>query len=187
MADPQDLARDAALVMAARAGEQSAFTQLLQLHRAAVFRVCRNHVGEDTEALDLTQEAFAAAFAALASFDTARSFRTWILRVAVNKCHDWARRRRVRRFFAFARPLEAALEVADPAAGPERALAQRQEVERLRRAIASLPVSLKDPLILFAIEGLSQAQTADVLGLTQKAVELRIARAKRKLAEMMEG
>lgn len=173
--------------MAARAGEQTAYTQLLQLHRAAVFRVCRNHVGEEAEALDLTQEAFAAAFAGLARFDTARSFRTWILRIAVNKCHDWARRRKVRRFFALARPIEAALDIADDAIGPEDALADRQEVARLREAVALLPQGLKEPLILFAIEGLSQTETADVLGLTQKAVELRVARAKRRLAEMLEG
>jgi RNA polymerase sigma-70 factor (ECF subfamily) len=187
MADPQDVARDAALVMAARAGEQSAYAQLLQAHRAAVFRVCRNHLGEEAEALDLTQEAFASAFAALASFDVTRSFRTWILRIAVNKCHDWARRRKVRRFFAFAKPLDAALHIADPVAGPEDALAHRQEVGRLRHAIASLPTALKEPLILFAIEGLSQAETADVLGMTQKAVELRVGRAKRRLREIMEG
>lgn len=185
MPDPQDVARDAALVMAARAGEQSAYTQLLRLHRAAVFRVCRNHVGEEPEALDLTQEAFAAAFAALARFDTARSFRTWILRIAVNKCHDWARRRKVRRFFAFAGPIEVAFDIADPATSAENALGDRQEIAQLRSAIASLPQGLKDPLILFAIEGLSQAETADVLGLTSKAVELRVARARRRLAEIM--
>lgn len=187
MPDPQDLARDAALVMAARAGKQSGYTQLLQVHRAAVFRVCRNHVGEEAEALDLTQEAFAAAFTTLARFDTSRSFRTWILRIAVNKCHDWARRRKVRRFFAFARPIEAALDIADDAASPEDALSHREEIARLRRALASLPPPLKEPLILFAIEGLSQAETAEVLGLTQKAVELRVARARRRLAEIMEG
>lgn len=187
MPDPQDLARDAALVHAARAGEQSAYTQLLQVHRAAVFRMCRNHVGEEAEALDLTQEAFAAAFAALAGFDTARSFRTWILRIAVNKCHDWARRRKVRGFFAFARPIETAFDIADNAASPEDVLADRQEIAHLRQAVAALPLGLREPLILFAIEGLSQAETADVLGLTQKAVELRVARAKRRLSEIMEG
>jgi len=185
MADPADLLRDAALVARARAGEQGGYAELMRAHRAAVFRLCRHHVGDEHEALDLTQETFAAAFAALTRFDPARSFRAWILRIAVNKCHDWARRRAVRRFFTFAQPLDAALELAAPAMPLDDALAAKQAVERMRGAIAALPAALKEPLILCAIEGMSQAEAAQVLGVSEKAVETRIYRAKRRLAEML--
>ncbi len=187
MADPADLARDASLVAAARSGDQSAYAELLRLHRGAVFRLCRNHLGEEAEALDLTQESFAAAFAHLAGFDPARLFRTWILRIAVNKCRDWSRRRKVRRLFTFARPLEEAIQVADPHVLVDDALAARQQMDRLRRAIASLPDTLKDPLILCAIEEMSQAAAGEVLGITAKAVESRIYRARQRLAEILAG
>ena len=187
MADPADLARDAGLVASARGGEQSAYAELLRLHRGAVFRLCRNHLGEEAEALDLTQETFAAAFAHLPAFDPARSFRTWILRIAVNKCRDWARRRKVRRLFTFARPLDEASQVADPQLPVDDALGTRQQLERLRRAIVSLPVTLKDPLVLCTIEEMSQADAAEVLGITAKAVETRIYRARQRLAEILAG
>jgi RNA polymerase sigma-70 factor (ECF subfamily) len=149
--------------------------------------LCRNHVGEEAEALDLTQETFASAFAALSSFDPTRSFRTWILRIAINKCHDWARRRAVRRIFTFARPLDDALDVADKSPGPEDVLAASQDIRHLRQAIARLPMTLKDPLVLCALEGMSQADAAQLLGISEKAVETRIYRAKRRIAEILEG
>lgn len=178
---------DPALVAQALAGRQPAFSMLMSRHRDAVFRLARNHLGNDADALDVTQECFVAAFLALARYDPARPFRGWVLRIAINKCHDWARRRAVRRFFAFARPIDDALDVADRGPDPEAALASSGEVARIRRAVAALPASLKEPLILCALEGLSQDEAAAVLGMTRKAVETRIYRARQKLSVLLEG
>ena len=109
------------------------------------------------------------------------------MRIALNKCHDWARRRAVRRFFAFARPLEDAFDVADSAPGPEAALASAAEVARIQQAIAALPAALKEPLILCSIEGMEQEAAAALLGISRKAVETRIYRARQKLGQALEG
>ncbi len=178
---------DADLVAQALSGQQSGFTGLMERHRASVFRLARSHVGDEDEALDVAQECFVSAFAALHRFDPARPFRTWLLRIALNKCHDWARRRAVRRFFSFARPLEEADEIADDAPNPEAALASSAEVTRIQQALAALPAALKEPLILCALEGLSQDEAAAVLGVSRKAVETRIYRARQKLSVMLEG
>lgn len=178
---------DAALVAQALRGRQAAYGALMARHREAVFRLARNHLGNDTDALDVTQECFIAAFAALARYDPARPLRSWLLRIALNKCHDWARRRAVRRLFAFAKPLDDALDVADLAPDPEAALGSAREVARIRAAIARLPAQLKEPLILCGIEGLSQDEAAQVLGTSRKAIETRIYRARRKLSELLEG
>nr|WP_245405805.1 sigma-70 family RNA polymerase sigma factor [Sphingobium sp. Sx8-8] len=165
--------------------QQSAYGELMRRHRDAVFRLARGHAGDATEALDITQEAFIAAFAALARYDAARPFRLWIARIAINKCHDWARRRAVRRFFTFARPMEEAVAMADPAATPEEAVQSERELQRINAAIAALPVNLKDVLVLRAIEGASQAEAAQILGISEKAVETRLYRARNKLAEQL--
>lgn len=178
---------DAALVAQALAGVQSAFTVLLARHRDAVFRLARSHVGSEADALDVTQEAFISAFAALRSYDPARPLRGWLLRIALNKCRDWSRRRAVRRMFSFARPLDEALDVIDPGPDPEASLASAREVAAIRAAISSLPSQLKEPLILCAIEGLSQDEAAQVLGTSRKAIETRIYRARQKLSELIEG
>lgn len=178
---------DAALVSAALGGRQSAFAALLARHREPVFRLARGHVGGEADALDITQETFIAAFAALARYDPARPLRGWLLRIALNKCHDWGRRRAVRRLFAFARPLDEALDVADGGPDPEAALGSSREVARIRAAIAALPAQLKDPLLLCAIEGLSQDEAAQVLNVSRKAIETRIYRARQKLSAVLEG
>ncbi|WP_375196865.1 RNA polymerase sigma factor [Sphingobium sp.] len=176
---------DPELAALALAGQQSAYAELMRRHRDAVFRLARGHAGDATEALDITQETFISAFAALARYDGARPFRLWIARIAINKCHDWARRRAVRRFFAFARPMEEAGAVADSAPSPEEAAHSQAELRRINAAIAGLPGNLKDVLVLRAIEGASQAEAAQILGISEKAVETRLYRARNKLAEQL--
>ncbi len=178
---------DSELVARALAGQQTAYSALLKRYREPVYRLARSHLGDESEALDVTQECFIAAFAALARYDPQRPFKAWILRIAINKCHDWRRRRMVRRLFTFARPLDEAAQVADLAPDPESVLAARGEADRLRAALADLPDKLKDPLLLCALEGLSQDEAAALLGVSRKTVETRIYRARQKLTELLEG
>ena len=176
---------DGELAALALAGRQHAYSVLMARHREPIYRLVRSHVGDGDEALDVTQQSFVAAFAALARYDRERPFRVWLSRIAINKCHDWARRRTVRRLFSFARPIGEAAEVAAEAVPADRALVGAQQLEAVMRAIASLPDSLKEPLILRTIEDLSQAETAEVLGISAKAVEVRLYRARARLAEML--
>jgi RNA polymerase sigma-70 factor (ECF subfamily) len=176
---------DRALAARALAGQQSAYGTLMQRHRDAVYRLARGHVGDADEALDITQETFVAAFAALARYDGTRPFRIWIARIALNKCRDWARRRAVRRFFTFAKPMDDALAIASTDATPEEAAHSHREVARINAAIAMLPTNLKDVLLLRTIEQMSQADVAQILGVTQKAVETRLHRARAKLTEIL--
>jgi RNA polymerase sigma factor (sigma-70 family) len=185
VAVPPDIADDRSAVAAALGGRQAGFTWLMDEHRAAVFRYARGQVRDEGEALDITQECFVSAFAALRRYDPARSFRTWLLAIAVNKCRDWARRRAVRRFFAFAVPLEDALGVSDAAPDPEAALGSAQQVAHIRSALAQLPATLREPLVLCTMEGLDQVQAGEVLGISRKAVETRIYRARQKLSELL--
>jgi RNA polymerase sigma-70 factor (ECF subfamily) len=176
---------DGELAALALAGRQAAYSELLTRHRATVFRISRHHSGDDDAALDLTQQSFIAAFAALKRFDPSRSFAHWISRIAINKCHDRARRRKIRQFFSFARPLDAAHDVADPAIAADTQAADRQELQRTMAAIAILPAKLKEVLILRTIEGRSQAETAAILKVSEKAVETRLYRAREKLGAIL--
>ncbi len=183
MSPPLAECSDRELAGLALAGQESAYGELMRRHRDAVFRLARGHVGSATEALDVTQETFISAFASLARYDRARPFRLWISRIAINKCHDWARRRAVRRFFTFARPIEEAAAVADGAMTPEDEAQSQEGLARIQAAIAALPTNLKDVLLLRTIEGLSQVEVARTLGVSEKAVETRLYRARQKLGE----
>ena len=177
---------DGELASLSLVGREAAFGELVRRHRSALYRLALGSVGDPDEAFDIVQETFVSAHLALKRYDPARPMRAWLVAIAINKCRDWARRRKVRRFFSFALPIDAAVEnVREDRPGQDVQAADRQELARLRRAIAELPSSLREPLVLHAIEGMSQADAASVLAVTEKAVETRLRRARIKLAAML--
>lgn len=174
---------DAGLVAAALTGDRMAFTTLMGRHKDAIYRFVRRYVGDADEAFDLVQETFVACWSALDSFDPKRSFPTWLRRIALNKCRDWSRRRRVREFFFRALPLEAAasrISTLDPETDVD---ANEAQAAKLDAAIAALPPTLKEPLLLTVFEGLTHLEVANLLGISVKAVELRVYRAKQRLRQ----
>lgn len=178
---------DGELAALSLAGREAAFGEIVRRHREPLFRLARSHTGDADEALDLVQETFVSAYRSLARYDPERPLRTWLSAIALNKCRDWGRRRTVRRFLTFARPLDdpAAGQVADPAPGPDAEADDRAALGRVARAVSELPARLKEVLILRAVEGLSQAQTAALLKVSPKAVETRLHRARSRLAALL--
>ena len=181
MSRPPAAPDDAALVGAALGGDQRAFTEIMGRHKGAVYGFIRRYVGDHDEAHDLVQETFVSAWAALSGFERDKSMAAWLRRIALNKCRDWSRRRRVRSFFYGATSIEASPRALSAPMGS----GDREEesmLSALDTALAALPKALKEPLLLSALEGLSHKETADLLGVSPKAVETRIYRARRILA-----
>jgi len=177
---------DGELAALALAGRQPAYGELVRRHRSRVYRLARAHIGDADEALDVTQASFIAALASLKRYDPDRPFQAWLSRIAINKCRDWRRRRTVRRFFAFAAPISEADRIADTAPNAEQTVGDAEELRYAMAMIASLPSSLKEPLILRTIEEKSEAETAEILGISPKAVEMRLYRARARLAELLQ-
>ncbi|HEX4049921.1 MAG TPA: RNA polymerase sigma factor [Steroidobacteraceae bacterium] len=176
---------DATLVRQALAGEDAAFAQLMGRHKQWAYRFVRRYVGNTDDAYDVLQETFFSAWLALGRYQPERPFEGWLRRIALNKCRDRARRDAVRRVFARLAGEEGETEaLPDPGPGPEAAVATDQEVAQLERSLAALPRSLKEPLLLTALEGLSHQQAGELLGLNAKAVEMRIYRARERLAAL---
>jgi RNA polymerase sigma-70 factor (ECF subfamily) len=176
---------DAEVVALALAGRQDAFRELLARYREPIYRFIRASTGDAQEALDLTQDTFVAAFAALGRFDRSRPLLTWLRRIALNKCRDWGRRRRLRTMLWRTAQIDAAHDVPDDAIAPDVQAADRTELARVNAAIVRLPARLRETLILRTVEGLGQAETAEVLGISEKAVETRLYRARSKLSELL--
>lgn len=176
---------DATLIGRCLVGESQAQRALVERHRPAIWRLARNATGSAEEAFDIAQETFVAAFAALGRYDASRPFGAWLTRIALNKCRDWSRRRAVRRMFEFAMPEGLGAAHTDDTPLPDRIASGRAELAAVSLAIASLPVRLKEVLLLRAVEGMGQAQTAALLGISEKAVETRLARARVKILDVL--
>lgn len=163
---------------AARRGERGAFDALMRREKAGLYAFVRRHVGDPDEAVDVTQEAFVAAWRAIGRYDPARPFGVWLRAIALNKCRDHARRTRVRRLFL------GVLAVQPPPAPPEDD-GRDHSLARLDRAIARLPDRHREPLLLTTAGGLSHEEAGRVLKLSAKAVEMRLYRARQALALLL--
>lgn len=176
---------DGELTALALGGQERAYREFMRRYREPVYRLVRSTIRDGEEALDVTQESFVAAFAALKRYDPERPFKLWISRIAINKCRDWGRRRAVRAFFTRALPIENAFDSSSDGASPETEAEDRAELKRVSSAIAELPAKLREALVLRAIEGMTQADAAEALGVTEKTVETRLYRARLALADIL--
>jgi RNA polymerase sigma-70 factor (ECF subfamily) len=178
---------DQELVARARAGHEAAYRELLIRYKAVVYRLIVKHIGDADEAMDLTQETFVAGFSALARYDGERPFRIWIARIALNKCRDWGRRRKVRAFFSRALPLESAHHVASDTPAPDMEASDRLELARVRAAIGQLPANLREVLLLRGMDEVSQSEAAAMLDVSEKTIETRLYRARIRLKALLAG
>lgn len=178
---------DAALAARAIRGDRSAFNLIVRRYQESLYRFIRRYVGDADEAYDLLQETFVSAWQAIGRYDAARPAATWLRRIALNKCRDWGRRRTVRRFFYGAGTLDETTTAPDTSAPEDADDAHETALISLDRAIAALPGQLKEPLLLTAFEGLSQAAAGEVLGISAKAVETRVYRARKMIAEALKA
>ncbi|TSP14635.1 MULTISPECIES: RNA polymerase sigma factor [Cupriavidus] len=180
---------DRLLARQAADGNQRAFGQLVERHGIALAQAARSFGVPETDIDDVVQDTFVAAWHALDDFDPDRPFRAWLFRIGLNKMRDLYRFRRVRQFLFGAEDLgemELAGGVANEEPGPEQRVAARRDLARVIRTLDKLDRSSREAIVLTAIVGMSQPEAAAVLGMSAKAVEGRIARARAKLAAVLE-
>jgi RNA polymerase sigma factor CnrH len=185
-ASPPSQDADGALAQRALAGDDAAFTLLMQRHKASLYRFVRRYVGHDDDAFDILQESFVSAWKALRRFDTQRPFPVWLRQIALNKCRDHGRRRVLRAIVRYVSGEHDDAPAGARWANPEAALRTDETLQQLDAAIVSLPVTLREPLILCVFENLSHREAAQLLGISEKAVETRLYRAKRELAARLD-
>jgi RNA polymerase sigma-70 factor (ECF subfamily) len=162
-------------------------------HRYAprVYNLARRMLSSDADAEDVTQDVLLQVVRKLPTFRGESAFPTWLHRVTVNAALAHRRKGQTQRDHLSATPLEAALEEAPHgrvrrwSVGPEEAALDRETQELIERAIAELPDEYRDVLVLADVEGLPNAETAQLLGVSVPAVKSRLHRARLKLRDAL--
>lgn len=177
---------DGRLVVAARAGDQDAFSELIMRHADRIFRVTHRITRHREDAEDAVQESIANAFVHLASFTGASRFSTWLTRIAINAALLRLRRKRWSREVPMEEPKEpgsrpAFCAVIDASPNPEESYAKYELDRILKVAIARLRPTLRKTVEVYGLQQNTLQETAQILGISTTAVKARIFHARRAL------
>jgi RNA polymerase sigma-70 factor, ECF subfamily len=176
---------DADLVRAAAGGDRDAFDELVRRHQSAIVNLARAMTGGREDAEDLAQEVFIRAWKGLGRFRGESQFRTWLHGIALNVIRTHRGRLARLRAMFFTRPAGAEHDPVDSAAVDDRvddALALRQRIDR---ALAQLPATLREALVLRDVQGFEYREIAEALGVPIGTVESRIFRARQRLRPLL--
>jgi RNA polymerase sigma-70 factor (ECF subfamily) len=176
---------DATLVERVRAGDPAAFELIMRRYNRRLFRLARGVLKNGAEAEDAVQEAYVRAYDKLDDFIGPAGFSAWLGRIIVNEALGRLRKRgRVISFDDYARSAEGGADVrrietmTARQPDPERLAASGELRRLLEDAIDTLPDDFRAVFVLRAVEGMSVAETAEVLSIRPETVKTRFHRAR---------
>jgi RNA polymerase sigma factor (sigma-70 family) len=163
--------------MSAAESRDDRFARLLGEHDRALRRLASSYERDPAKQQDLVQDIWLAVWQALPRFRGDCSERTFVFRIAHNRAvsHiDYSQRRHVE-------TLDEDAPFAAPGPDPESSLSQQQRHERLRNAVQDLPIAMRQVVVL-TLEGMSNADVAEIVGISENNVAVRLTRARAALA-----
>lgn len=178
---------DPDLVRAVQRGEPGAMDDLIRGTYTDVYALCRRLLGDPADAADATQEVYLRVVKSVLAFRGESAFGTWLHRVATNVCMTMLRRRGdVRARGQSAGWLDDPFdELASQEASTEDRVADADLARRTAQALSRLPDDAREVVLLRDVQGLSTKETAEVLGVSEGAVKVRLHRAHTKLRELV--
>ncbi|HEU4508655.1 MAG TPA: sigma-70 family RNA polymerase sigma factor [Pyrinomonadaceae bacterium] len=167
------LSTDEVIVERALTGDAEAFGEIVRRWERRIFALTYGMLGREEDARDATQETFLAAFRNLRGFRGEAKVSSWLHRIAVNQCISRQRRVKVRGESALED--ETGSSFAGPVShSPVHVAEGRQETLAVRRAINSLPVELRQVVVMKEFEELTFREIADALDLPLSTVKSRL-------------
>jgi RNA polymerase sigma-70 factor (ECF subfamily) len=164
--------------------QTSLFLNWLGEHGASVMKVARAYTLTSEECQDLAQEILLQAWRSVPNFEGKASAATWFYRVALHTAMNWHRKDKTRR--SRQQPLLAVHTVVTDGCDSAEQAQQRETVEQLYQAIRKLPKT-DAALVLLYLDELSYQEMAEVLGISESNVGVKLNRAKKALSELMNG
>lgn len=171
---------DAVLLARARQGDDAALNALVGRHLGAVYDLSLRVLGEADLAEDAAQETWVLALRGLDGFRGDASFRTWVLRIAMNTARSALRRRGRRR--------ETVLkdDLMEDGADPARAAVTRTEAERVAGALEALPPKQRMAVSLRIHQGLSYREVGEMLDCSEVSARVNYHHGIKRLRELLQ-
>lgn len=177
----QEAGTDEQLMARIAGGDRHAFDALAKRHLSRVYSIARCMVKRQADAEDVAQEVFTRVWIYGPKWEAGRSaFTTWLYRIVVNCCND-----HLRKYGKDAAEVPEDLPSAEPSG--EAVLAQRQQDEKVKRALQALPERQRIAVTLCYFEGLTNPEAAAAMDMHIKALEGLLVRARKSMKGMLEA
>jgi RNA polymerase sigma-70 factor (ECF subfamily) len=177
---------DALLIQQVLSGNTAPFETLMRRYNERVYRAARAIVRDDQEAEDVMQQAYVNAFSHLRQFNGSAQFSTWLTRIAINEA--LARVRRQGRYETFDDEQLSNVEpfmLHNPPDDPEHQTLTHELRGLLEWAIDRLPNGMREVFVLREVEGMSTAEVAECLGVSDDVVKTRLSRGRAMLRRLL--
>lgn len=178
---------EATLVRRVQAGDELAFREVVDRYQTKVFSIIYGILRNHNDAEDIAQQVFAKIYFSIKNFDFRSSLLTWIYKITVNECYDYLRKKKVRKLVYesdFTEEEAQRIERAEPGAENQLAidtdLAQRDLVLKLLEKVSAEDRQL---LLLKEVEGHSVEELAEMTGMNENTIKVKLFRARQKLVK----
>ncbi len=181
---------DGEVMLSLQKGRDSSLNELMRRYKQPLFHFVTRYTRDEDVSYDIVQETFLRVYKRAETFNPAYKFKTWLYKIALNLCRDYARKKKLQAAISLDSWIgnEGEVSLHDVLASDENieSLSEhRQTLKLLENQIDKLPHKLKTALILFSLEGHSQEECARILSVTPKTIEMRIYRARKILLQAM--
>ena len=172
-----------------KAGDKSAFTELVDFFANKVINTCYRFLLDRQDAEDISQEVFIEVFQSIKSFRGDAKLSTWIYRIAVTKSLDEIKKRNRKKYISSIGKILHLDEITHWLSGgimPDRSLNEKERMNDVYKALNTLPDNQRIAFTLCKIEGYSNSEIAEIMKTTTVAVESLIYRAKNNISTELE-
>jgi RNA polymerase sigma-70 factor (ECF subfamily) len=166
-------------------GQTGLFELLMRRYNERVYRTARSIVRNEQEAEDVMQQAYVNAFTHLRQFNGAARFSTWLTRIAINEALARVRRRGKYETFDDEFSNVEPFMYHSPTENPERQAFTHELRGLLEWAIDTLPNGMREVFVLREVEGLSTAEAAECLAVSEDVVKTRLSRGRAALRRLL--
>ncbi|PKO95646.1 MAG: RNA polymerase sigma factor [Bacteroidetes bacterium HGW-Bacteroidetes-7] len=181
-----NLRDDSIILEEIKGGNKEAFRELAERYSTPLFRLSMGYLHSKEDAEDMVQEIFVKLYHSLDSFKGDSKFSTWLYRIAVNTClNEIARRKRRDIFTTFGDNMTKIFNHSGDSKNPEEQTISEENKKRVRKAIESLPEKQQTAFVLQKYKELSQKEIAEIMQISEGAVEQHLVRAKSSLQKKL--
>src|SRR5881275_1632605 len=178
---------EGSLVRRAQAGEEAAFREIVERYQSKVFSIIHGIVRQRNDVEDIAQQVFAKVYFSIRNFDFRSSLITWIYKITVNECFDYLRKKKVRKLVYESdmsedevRRVENSEPAGDRKPPVDADLARRDYLMKLLSKVSEEDRML---LILKEVEGHSVEELAEMTGMNENTIKVKLFRARQKLVK----